>query len=51
MRLFEKKVLGRVFGPKRKEIKGKQSKLNNERIYGLHSSPSIIRLIKSRRMR
>jgi hypothetical protein len=43
-------VLGRIFGPKRDEVKGDWRKLHNEELYNLYSSPSIIRMINSRRM-
>jgi hypothetical protein len=41
----------RIFGPKRDEVTGEWRKLHNEELRGLYSSPSIIRIIKSRRMR
>jgi hypothetical protein len=41
----------RIFGPKRDEVTGDWSKLHNEELHNLYSSPSIIRMIKSRRMR
>jgi hypothetical protein len=41
----------RIFAPKRDEVAGGWSKLHNEELHNLYSSPSIIRLIKSRRMR
>jgi hypothetical protein len=44
-------VLRRIFGPKRDEVTGGWKKLHNEELHGLYSSPSIIRVIKSRRMR
>jgi hypothetical protein len=44
-------VLRRIFGPKRDEVTGGWRKLNNEELRDLYSSPSIIRIIKSRRMR
>jgi hypothetical protein len=44
-------VLIRIFGPKRDEVTGGWRKLHNEELYNLYSSPSIIRKIKSRRMR
>jgi hypothetical protein len=44
-------VLRRIFGPKRDEVSGEWKKLHNEVLHDLYSSPSIIRLIKSRRMR
>jgi hypothetical protein len=49
--LFENRVLRRIFGPKRDEVKGSWRKLRNEELHNLYSSPSIIRMIKSRRMR
>jgi hypothetical protein len=48
--VFENRVL-RIFGPKRDEETGGLRKLNNEKLHKLYSSPSIIRIIKSRRMR
>jgi hypothetical protein len=50
LRVFENRVL-RIFGPKRDEAKGGWRKLHNEELHNLYSSPSIIRIIKSRRMR
>jgi hypothetical protein len=44
-------VLRRIFGPKRNEVKGECRKLLNKELHDLYSSPSIIRIIKSRRMR
>jgi hypothetical protein len=44
-------VLRRIFGPKRDEVTGGWRKLHKEELNDLHSSPSIIRIIKSRRMR
>jgi hypothetical protein len=49
--LFENRVLRRIFGPKRNEVTGGWRKLHNEELHNLYSSPSIIRMIKSRRMR
>jgi hypothetical protein len=51
LRVFENRVLRRVFGLKRDEVTGKWRKLHNEELHDLYSSPSIIRIIKSRRMR
>jgi hypothetical protein len=51
LRVFENKVLRRIFGPKRDEGTGRWRKLHNEELPDLYSSPSIIRIIKSRRMR
>jgi hypothetical protein len=44
-------VLRRIFGPKRDEVTGDYRKLHNEELHNLDSSPSIIRMIKPRRMR
>jgi hypothetical protein len=49
--VFEDRVLRRIFGPKRDEVTGGWRKLHNEELHNLYSSPSIIRMIKSRRMR
>jgi hypothetical protein len=51
LRVFENSVLMRIFGPKRDEVTGGRRKLHNEELHGLYSSPSIIRVIKARRMR
>jgi hypothetical protein len=51
LRVFENRVLRRIFGPKRDEVTGGWKKLHNEELRDLYSSPSIIRMIKSRRMR
>jgi hypothetical protein len=51
MRVFENKVLSRIFGPERDELTEEWRKLNNEELQDLYSSPSIIRIIKARRMR
>jgi hypothetical protein len=51
LRVFEKRVLRRIFGPKRDGVTGAWRKLHNEELHDLYSSPSIIRIIKSRRMR
>jgi hypothetical protein len=50
LRVFENRVLRRIFGAKRDEVTGEWRKLYNEELRGLHSSPSIIKMIKSRRM-
>jgi hypothetical protein len=47
---FENGALRRIFGPKRDEVTGGWRKLHNEELHNLYSSPSIIRMIKSRRM-
>jgi hypothetical protein len=49
--VFENRVLRRIFGPKRDEVTGGWRKLHNEELRDLYSSPSIIRMIKLRRMR
>jgi hypothetical protein len=51
LRVFENRVLRRIFGPKRDEVTGGWRKLHNEELHGLYSSPSIVRVIKARRMR
>jgi hypothetical protein len=51
LRLFENRALRRIFGPKRNEVTGGWRKLHNEELHNLYTSPSIIRMIKSRRMR
>jgi hypothetical protein len=49
--VFEERMLRRIFVPKRDEMTGGWRKLHNEELHNLHSSLSIIRMIKSRRMR
>jgi hypothetical protein len=49
--VFENRVLRRIFGPKRDEVTGEWRKLHNEVLRDLYSSPSVSRIIKSRRMR
>jgi hypothetical protein len=50
LRVSESKVLGRISGPKRDGVKGGWRKLHNEELHNLYSFPSIIRIIKSKRM-
>jgi hypothetical protein len=50
LRLFENRVLRRIFGPKREED-GSWRKLHNDELQSLYPSPNIVRAIKSRRMR
>jgi hypothetical protein len=49
--VFENRVLMRIFRPKRDRVTGGWRNLHNEELHKLYSSPSIIRIIKSRRMR
>jgi hypothetical protein len=49
--VFEKRVLRRIFGPRRDEVTGESRKLHKEEPHDLHSSPSIIRIIMARKKR
>jgi hypothetical protein len=51
LRVFENRVLRRIFGPKRDEVMEEWRKFYNEELRDFYSSPSIIRIMKSRRMR
>jgi hypothetical protein len=51
LRVFKNRVLRNISGPKRDEVTGGWRKLHNEKLRGLYSSPSTIRIIKSERMR
>jgi len=51
LRMFEDMVLRRIFGPRRDEVTGEWRRLNNEELNDLYSSPNIVPVIKSRRMR
>jgi hypothetical protein len=51
LRVFENRVLRRIFGPKRDEVAGRWRKLHNKELRDLYSSPNITKIIKSRRMR
>jgi hypothetical protein len=51
LRVFENRVLRRIFGLERDEVTGHWRKLHNEELHNLYSSPNIIRMINSRTMR
>jgi hypothetical protein len=51
LRVFENRVLRRIFGPKRDEATGGLRKLHNEELNKFYSSPNVIRMTKSRRIR
>jgi hypothetical protein len=51
LRVFENRVLRRIFGPRRDEVTGEWRKLHNEELHNLYSYPDIITQVKSRRMR
>jgi len=50
LRVFENRVLRRIFGPKRDEVTGEWNRLHNEELNDLYSSPNIVQVIKSRIM-
>jgi hypothetical protein len=50
LKVFENRVLRRIFGPKREEVVGSKRRLHNEELRNLYTPPNIIRVIKSRRM-
>jgi hypothetical protein len=50
LRILENRVLRRVFGPKRDEVRGEWRRLHNKELYALYSSPNVIRVNKSRRL-
>jgi hypothetical protein len=50
LRVFENRVLRRIFGPKRDEVMGEWRKLHSAELHNLYSSPDIVRQIKSRGM-
>jgi hypothetical protein len=51
LRIFENRVLRRIFGPKRDEVTRERRKLHNEELNDLYFSPNMVQMIKSRRMR
>jgi hypothetical protein len=51
LRVFENKMLRRIFGPKKVEVTGEWRILHKKELYALYSSPNIIRVIKSRKLR
>jgi hypothetical protein len=51
LKVFENRVLRRIFGPKRDEVTGEWRKLHNKELHDLYSSPSIIKIIKLQKMR
>ena len=51
LRVFEDRVLRRIFGPKRDEVRGKWRKLHSDELNDLYFSPNIVRMIKSRKIR
>ena len=51
VRVFENKVLRRIFGPRREEVMGEWRRLHNEELNDVYCSPNIVRVIKSRRIR
>jgi len=51
LRVFESRVLRRIFGPKRDKVTGEWRTLHNEELNNLYSSPNTVQVIKSRRMR
>jgi hypothetical protein len=51
LRVFENRVLRRIFGPRREHVTGDWRKLHNEQLHNLYSSTNIIRMFKTRRMR
>jgi hypothetical protein len=51
LKVFENRVLRRVFGPRRDEVTGEWRRLHNEELNDLYSLPNIVRVVKSRRMK
>ena len=50
LRVYENRVMGRIFGPERDEVTGGWRKLHNEELNDIYSLPNIVRVIKSRRI-
>jgi hypothetical protein len=51
LRVFENRMLRRIFGPKKEEVVGGWRRLHDEVLHNLYTSPNIIRMVKSRRVR
>jgi len=51
LRVFENRVLKRIFGPRKDEVKGEWRKLHNEELNDLYYSPTIVRVIQSRKLK
>jgi hypothetical protein len=51
LRMYEKRLLARVLGPKREKVAGGRIRLHNEKLHNFYASQNIIRVIKSRRIR
>jgi len=51
LRVYENRVLRRIFGPKRDEVTGEWRRLHNEELNDLYCSPNVVRVIKSRRIK
>ena len=51
LRVFENKVLRKIYGPKRDEMTGEWRRLHNEELHGLYDSPDVVRIMKSQRLR
>jgi len=51
LRVFENKILRKIYGPKRDEMTGEWRRLHNDELYGLYDSPNVVKIMKSRRLR
>jgi hypothetical protein len=49
-RVFENRVLGRIFGPKKEEVAGGRKRLHNEELYNLYATPYLIRMTSLKRI-